>query len=125
MRDLYERYIARCNEHRFDGLGEFVAEDVNGPGEGLGAYVAGLEAVVAAFPDYRWAVERTVVEDDRIAVRLTGAGTHLGPFRGMAATGRRIVTQELAMYRVEHGRIAEVQGDLGSTVRDAIVSGDA
>jgi predicted ester cyclase len=45
------RYLQRCNEHRFDELGEFVAEDVNGPTEGLSRYIAGLRAVVEAFPD--------------------------------------------------------------------------
>ena len=35
--DLYRRYLERCNEHRVDGLGEYVADDVNGPREGLSA----------------------------------------------------------------------------------------
>ena len=42
---FYGRYLQRCNEHRFDELGEFVADDVNGPTEGLGRYIAGLHAV--------------------------------------------------------------------------------
>jgi hypothetical protein len=28
---FYRRYLKRCNEHRFDEPGEFVADDVNGP----------------------------------------------------------------------------------------------
>ncbi len=51
---FYERYLQRCNEHRFAELGEFVADDVNGPSEGLQGYAEGLKAVVSGFPDYRW-----------------------------------------------------------------------
>ena len=34
---FYRRYIGRCNEHRFDGLGEFVDQhvEVNGGVHGL------------------------------------------------------------------------------------------
>jgi predicted ester cyclase len=120
---FYERYIGRCNAHDFEGLGEFVARDVGNTPGGLAGYVDGLRAVVAAFPDYRWTVEEVVAEEGRIAARLTGRGTHLGPFRGVPPTGRVVETQELAMYRVADGRIAAVWGDLGSTVRDALVSG--
>jgi predicted ester cyclase len=37
----YERYLTRCNEHRFDQLGEFVDERVSGSGsvDGLAAYI--------------------------------------------------------------------------------------
>ena len=48
---FYTRYLQRCNEHRFDEIGEFVADDVNGPTDGLSRYIAGLHAVVDAFPD--------------------------------------------------------------------------
>jgi hypothetical protein len=52
----YRRYNPCCNEHRFDDLNEFVADDVvvNGAVHGLTSYKAGLQAVVDAFPDYRW-----------------------------------------------------------------------
>jgi predicted ester cyclase len=53
LRAFYRHYIDRCNAHLFDDLSEFVAEDVevNGEPRGLGGYVAGLRAVVEAFPD--------------------------------------------------------------------------
>ena len=53
---FYRRYLQRCNEHRFDELGEFVDEnvEVNGTGQGLRGYAEGLGAVVEALPDYHW-----------------------------------------------------------------------
>ena len=79
---FYRRYLQRCNEHRFDELGEFVAEDVNGPMEGLSRYVAGLHAVVEAFPDYQWELQRLLVDGEWLAARLYETGTHTGPQAG-------------------------------------------
>jgi predicted ester cyclase len=120
---FYRSYLQRCNEHRFDELGEFVAEDVNGPTEELSRYVAGLRAVVEEFPDYRWDLQRLLVDGEWLAARLYGTGTHTGPLRGIAATGRVIRTQELVIYRTVDGMIVECWGDLGSTVRDELTSG--
>jgi predicted ester cyclase len=119
---LYERYLATCNEHRFDSLGEFVSEQVSGSGaaDGLAAYIDRLKDVTAAFPDYRWELQELVVEGDTIAARLIGQGTHTGPFGGVAATGRRISTQELVFYRVADGKIVQCWGDLFPVVRDAL-----
>ncbi|WP_338075014.1 ester cyclase [Kineococcus vitellinus] len=121
---LYERYLACCNEHRFEDLGEFVSEQVSGSGpvDGLAAYVEGVEAVCIAFPDYRWEPQHLVIEGDTIAVRLTGRGTHTGSFSGIAPTGRTISTQELVMYRVADGKIAQCWGDLYPVVRDALTA---
>jgi predicted ester cyclase len=49
---FYRRYLERCNDHRFEELDEFVDDDVrvNGTTQGLDRYVAGLRAVVEAFP---------------------------------------------------------------------------
>ena len=119
---VYERYLARCNEHRFDELGEFVSEQVSGSGpvDGLAGYIEGVEAVCTAFPDYRWELQELVVEHDVIAARLVGQGTHTGPFSGIAPTGRRIRTQELVMYRFADGKIVRCWGDLFPVVRDAL-----
>lgn len=106
----YRRYNAVCNAHRFEELGQFVAEDVevNGEVQGLSGYVAGLEGVTEAFPDYRWEVQHPFVREDWVSAHFLNTGTHSGAFLGVAATGRRIQTQEFAVYRVHVGRIAQV-----------------
>jgi predicted ester cyclase len=124
---VYARYLACCNEHRFDQLGEFVSDQVGGSGavDGLAAYIERCEDVVAAFPDYRWELQTTVVEADTVAARLIGRGTHTGPFGGIAPTGRRISIQELVIYRFADGKIVQCWGDLFPVVRDALTaSGD-
>ena len=119
---FYGRYLECCNEHRFEGLDEFVAKDVrvNGAIQGLDSYVAGLRAVVEAFPDYHWDLQRLLVDGNWLSARLIDTGTHAGTFRGVPATGRSISTPEFAIYRVDSGRIVECWGDLGSAVRDEL-----
>jgi predicted ester cyclase len=106
----YRRYNAVCNEHRFADLGEFVTDDivVNGEATGLAGYIAGLAAVVRAFPDYRWDLQHLLVDGDVVAAHFLDSGTHRGEWLGVAPTGRRVTTQEFAFYRWSGGRIAEV-----------------
>lgn len=107
---FYRRYNACCNAHEFDRLGEFVASEVqvNGEAQGLQNYVRGLEAVVQAFPDYRWDLRHLLVEGEWLAAHFIDTGTHAGTFLELAATGRQVSTQEFALYRVARGRIVEV-----------------
>jgi predicted ester cyclase len=96
--------------HRFDELGEFVADDVevNGEPQELSGYVAGLQAVVDAFPDYRWGLRHLLIDAPWLSARFIDTGTHSGPFLGIPATGRVVRTQEFAVYRVDPGKIVEV-----------------
>lgn len=105
---FHKRDNQRCNDHQFGLLGEFVADDVevNGEVQGLNAYVAGLTAVIRAFPDYRWNLRRLLVDGPWISAHFFDTGTHEGMFLGVPATGRTI--QEFATYRVDAGKIAEV-----------------
>ena len=108
--EFYLRYLAACNAHEFDRLGEFVDPDVrvNDEWQGLTAYVAGVRDVVRAFPDYRWDLRHLMVDGDRIAAHFADTGTHRGTAFGVPATGRSVRTQEFAFYRLAGGRIAEV-----------------
>jgi predicted ester cyclase len=106
---FYLRYLQRCNEHRFDQLSEFVAEnvEVNGSHQGLRGYAEGLGAVVEALPDYHWELRRLLVDGCWLSAHLLDKGT--------TADGRPVSMQEFAMYRVVDGRIAQVWGDLDRT----------
>jgi predicted ester cyclase len=120
----YERYLACCNERRFDQLGEFVDEQVSGSGsvDGLAAYVERVKAVCTGFPDYRWELQELVVEANSIAARLIGQGTHTGFFNGIRPTGRKITIQELVIYRIVDGKIIQCWGDLDPVIRDAVTT---
>ncbi|MFW3171448.1 ester cyclase [Geodermatophilus sp. CPCC 206100] len=119
LAERYRRYNALCNAHRFDDLGEFVAEEleVNGERQGLADYAEGLTAVVRAFPDYRWDLRHLLVDDPWVSAHFVDTGTHRGPWLGVPATGRVVRTQEFSVYRWVDGRIREVwvtADDLGT-----------
>ena len=52
-------------------------------------------------------IEDLIADEDRVAARLTAVGTHLGEFRGIPATGRRITTETFDIVRVADEKIAE------------------
>jgi len=69
-----------------------------------------------AFPDNRHVIEDLIADEDRVAVRVTLRGTHAGPFRGIAPTGRRIAQAQIHILRVVAGKVVErwaAQDDLG------------
>jgi steroid delta-isomerase-like uncharacterized protein len=61
-----------------------------------------------AFPDLELAVDDVIAEGDRVVVRWTMRGTHLGAMRGgIAATGKPFAVTGTTTNRVAGGRIAE------------------
>jgi predicted ester cyclase len=108
--DRYRRYNAVCNQHAFDELEPYLCDVVlvNGSERTAAQYIADLQAVHEAFPDYRWNLQRVVYEKPWLAVHLADEGTHRGTWRGVPPSGRPVATDEFAMYRFEGDRIAEV-----------------
>ena len=108
-REVYAAYLRRCSEHRFDELAKFVAETVvvNGEPVGLPGHAAGLQAVVNAFADYHGDLRHLLADGLWISAHLRETA-HTGIWAGIPATGRRVRTQELALYRLADHKIAEV-----------------
>lgn len=66
-----------------------------------------VAAIQAAFTDVEWPVEDTVVEGDKVAVRWTFRGTHVGEFGGIPPSGNRVEVSGISILRIENGRIVE------------------
>lgn len=79
----------------------------------------------AAFPDLRFTIEDVVAEGDRVAFRATLRGTHQGPFRGIAPTGRAVAIAVLDVVRIDGGLITDHWGgpDLLDALRQLGVEG--
>jgi len=77
-----------------------------------------LRAVIKSFfdgfPDLKFTVEDDIGEGDKVALRWTAIGTHLGEFRGfpprthgIAPTGKTIHFAATDMYLIQNGFIQE------------------
>jgi steroid delta-isomerase-like uncharacterized protein len=57
--------------------------------------------------EFRFAVDDVIAEGDKVVLRWTQTGTHVGPLFGMPATGRSSRTTGIEIWRVDNGRLAE------------------
>jgi predicted ester cyclase len=106
LEEFYRRYLQRCNERRFEELGEFVDDgvEVNGAAQDLERYAAGLRNVVQEYPDFHWDLHHLLIDGHWLSAHLIDTYT--------TPSGRTTSLQELAMYHVNGGRIVQVWGDL-------------
>src|ERR1700753_3723995 len=85
------------------GRTELVPGVFRGPAR---AEAAGLhQLLTAAFPDLRVQIEDLIAEDDKVAARLMFSGTHQGPFRDFAPTGRPVSFGAIRIYQRAPGRL--------------------
>lgn len=67
----------------------------------------GLTMVLGAFPDYHQVIHDWICAGDRVVARWTTRGTHLGPYNGIAPTGKVILEHGIDIFRVVDGQIVE------------------
>jgi steroid delta-isomerase-like uncharacterized protein len=66
--------------------------------------------LLEAFPDLHVTIEDVIAEGDKLVSRNTVTGTHLGDYMGHPATGRPVTYNEIFIFRLADGRIAETWG---------------
>lgn len=62
------------------------------------------------FPDYHEQIDELLCAGDKVIVRLTITGTHLGSLYGLPATRNRVTFTDVTVCRIENGKIAEQWG---------------
>lgn len=60
-----------------------------------------------AFPDLRISPEIVLAERDLVVVLWRATGTNTGEGNGLPATGRRVNTRGITIWRIENGRVKE------------------
>lgn len=75
--------------------------------EGLKAFATAFRA---AFPDWHATIEEMVAQDEQVAERWTGRGTHRGAFQGIAPTDKTVTVPGSVFYRFAAGKIVEFRG---------------
>ena len=103
MRDEDRKAIAR---RAHDAMNQKNAELLDGhPGYWQTRQVFPL--LFSAFPDLTSTVEQQTVAGEWVTTRATIRGTHLGPFMGVAATGKAVEIMHIALDQVVHGQVVE------------------
>jgi predicted ester cyclase len=99
-KDLVRTMIEQVfNQGRTERLPDFFAD-------GMRAEAAGLhELLTRAFPDLRVRIDDLIAEGDKVAARLTFEGTHQGPFRDFAPTGRPVSFGAIRIYQLAGGQV--------------------
>ncbi len=114
--DLVERFVDKFwSQGNLAAADEFMTADalIVLPGRGQvnkDEFKAFNTALRKAFPDWYSTTEEYLVEEDRVAERWTGRGTHKGEFQGIAPTGRQVAVPGFVFYRVKQGKIVEFRG---------------
>ncbi len=112
-RAVVERFFYEAiNDRRLEILSEVLSPDFRGnileyeqtwnTREELTEMLAG---VFVAFPDYHQVIHDWIVEGDRVVARWTTTGTHLGPYSGVAPTGKVIHEHGIDIFQVVDGQI--------------------
>jgi steroid delta-isomerase-like uncharacterized protein len=70
----------------------------------------GIAAAVKVYQDGvdgHWQIEDIFSSDDKVVVRWTGSGTHVGEVNGIPATGNKVRVDAISIHRMAGGKIAE------------------
>jgi len=94
---VVDEHIACENRHDLDAVMATFGEEARYDDEPWGDHRTGLDGVrsyyielMRALPDLKIEVTHQHVAADSLIVEVTISGTHLGPWRGLPATGRRV-----------------------------------
>ena len=77
--------------------------EVCGPSE-LKGFVAEYRS---AFPDLNVRIDDMIAEGEKVAIRFTMSGTHVGDFDGLAPTNRKVEATGILINRYENGKLVE------------------
>jgi len=102
---IVEQHIRLENEHDLEGVLRTFGDTARYDDEAWGEHYKGgngvrrfYEQLIGALPDLEIQVQRRHVTDDAILVEVMIRGTHLGEWRGLPATGRRVEVPLCGMY---------------------------
>ena len=117
---LRRAYLDGFNNRDMSIVDEVFAPDYVGhfpgqpPSHGIEPLKSVLGAFFSAFPDIVFAIEDLLAEGDKVVLRWSAQGTHLGTWRGfppsgegIPATGRTVTFHATDIYRIAGGKVVE------------------
>ena len=116
-KQIVRRYQEIYNSNQLDDLLEVVSKDLLTPKimpgipHGIEGAKAAHQIMLAGFPDYQTVIDDLIVEEDKVAARITMTGTHMGSFMGIPTTGRRVSFTGIYIARIANRKIVEHWGE--------------
>lgn len=111
---VIHRYFEAQNRHNLEDSFAFFGSNIvshSMPGSDSVTGIDGIRAFFTAFhdavPDFQVKLHDTIAEGDKVVVRFTVSGMQTKELMGQPA-GQQFVEHSLTIYRLEHGKIAEV-----------------
>ena len=109
VRRFYEQM---CNERKNDLAGELFTEDhiLHDPQIPAATGPQGMADTVSVYQkgvEGHWGIEDLFSAGDKVIVRWTGSGTHVGEVNGIPATGKKIAVDAISIHQLRDGKIAE------------------
>jgi predicted ester cyclase len=108
-RQLIDRVFVHQED---DAIDELVAPDflphTFGPmPPGREGLRAGMKRAGAGVSDAQFEIHDLVAEGDRVVARLSSSARHTGTFMGIEPTGKRYSIDEIHIFRIRDGQVAE------------------
>jgi len=110
---IIRSFVEAWNSRDFDRFQALMGEDavLRIGGSVVPCDPAGTRAIAeewtAAFPDWRFDLLALIAEGDRVVAHMPYSGTHRGPILSVAPTNRSCSVDEIVIFRVSDGKIAE------------------
>jgi steroid delta-isomerase-like uncharacterized protein len=106
-REFIDQVFVQGNAAAVDSLVTHDFESHGLPGRGPDVMKQAIQRTSGALSDTEMRIQDVFGDDDRVAVRLTSSATQSGDFMGMPASGKRYSVEEIHLFRLENGRVAE------------------
>lgn len=124
---LVEEHIRLENAHDLEGVLRTFGDTAQYDDEAWGEHFKGAsgvrsfyEQLMAALPDLEIDVQSRHITDDAVVMEVLIRGTHLGPWRGLPATGRKVEVPLCGVYTFDaNDRLAgeKIYYDRGTVLR--------
>jgi steroid delta-isomerase-like uncharacterized protein len=120
-KDLAKRVIGALNEGDIDTIQELVAPEFvrYSPSttidiHSLEEFVEFVKMIHRGLPDINISIEESCAEGDRVVSRYLMTATHQGEFQGFPATGNKIGTTGILIFRIDKGKVVEIREEYDS-----------
>jgi steroid delta-isomerase-like uncharacterized protein len=115
-KEIVGRFSDALNNKEFDLLQDLAAGDFVRHSQAttemevksLDKFIQLQNEYLKSFPDQKVTIQTMVAEGDYVAVNATCTGTQAGPLPPFPATGNKVKSQYLALFRIQNDKITEM-----------------